>query len=159
MCLQNTVISEQYKYISSLCASGDLIGAVKSKWLFSTSDCIREFKGDSCDKKIEGDTAKEAKLKEIVSDQGAYEKRLLRCAKHTGSCLSVQGTMVTSTVLFTMESCGFYALVTMLTSQISKNIDGYVQIFLVRHLMSCSNYGLVIARNNKIRYDITHLIK
>ena len=45
MGLQNTVMSAQEKYTSSLRASDELIGAVKGKRVFSTADHIREVKG------------------------------------------------------------------------------------------------------------------
>ena len=34
--------------------------------------------------------------------------------------------------------------------------DGSMQIFLVIHMLSCSNGGLIIVRHNEIRPDIIH---
>ena len=60
------------------------------------------------------------KLKVIVSNQGAFEKRLFLCAKHMGSWLSIRGTTVTSIVLAAKKFCGFYVLVTTLILPIPK---------------------------------------
>ena len=66
---------------------------------FSTADHIRAFKEKSRDGKKYQDDVNVMKLRGIVIDQGAFEKLLFLSAKHTGSCLSARGTMVTGTVL------------------------------------------------------------
>ena len=44
----------------------------------------------------------DAKLQEIISNQGAFEKRLLLSSKHMGAWM-IQSTTVTITVLAAME--------------------------------------------------------
>ena len=83
MGLQNPVMSAQEKYTSLLRASGELIGAVKGKPMFSTADHIREVNGGRRDKKKERDTTNDAKLKVVVCDQVDIEKLLLLHDKHT----------------------------------------------------------------------------
>ena len=63
----------------------ELIGAVKGEGVFPTSD---QHQG-------------------IMSDKGAFKKRLFLRAKLIGSCLRVQGTTVTGTVLTTTDSSNF----------------------------------------------------
>ena len=53
------------------------------------------------------DGANDGKLRGTFNDQGNFEKRLFLRANHTGSCMSVQDTIVTSTVLTTTKFCGF----------------------------------------------------
>ena len=54
-------------------------------------------------------------LRIIVSNQCALKKRLLLCANHTRSWLSVRCTMVTVTILAAMEFRDFYVLFITLT--------------------------------------------
>ena len=63
-----------------------------------------------------------AKLKGIISDQGAFEKILFLCAKHMGAWLSVRGTTVTGVVLAATDFIYFNVLVTTLTLPISKKM-------------------------------------
>ena len=79
MVLQNSVMSAQEKYTSLLRASGELIGVVKGERFSSTANHIWEVRGERCETKKEQDTANGVKLKVIVSDQCAFEKRLLIC--------------------------------------------------------------------------------
>ena len=51
MGLQNTVVSSEDKYTSLLRASNELIGAVKGKRVFTTSDHIRAIKRERRDRK------------------------------------------------------------------------------------------------------------
>ena len=66
-----------------------------------------------------------------MNDQGAFEKRLFLCVKHTGIWLSICRTTVTGTVLATTEFSDFYVLVTKLTpptsetnTRVSQNVLG-----------------------------------
>ena len=62
--------------------------------------------GDGTGKKW--DIENDVKLQEIIGNQGASEKRLFLCAKHTGAWLSVRGATVTSNVLSKMEFLLFF---------------------------------------------------
>ena len=83
MVLHNPVMSEQDKYISSIRASNELIGAVKGKRVFSATDHIRSFKGGMRDGKNDRYTVNDKRLKIIVSNQGSFEKLFFLRAKHT----------------------------------------------------------------------------
>ena len=61
------------------------------------------------------DIANDTKLQEIVSNQGAFEKRPFLRAKHTDAWMSMGGTMVTGTVLTITKIFDFYVLVIKLT--------------------------------------------
>ena len=61
-------MSAQEKCTISVRASGELIGAVKGKQVFST--------GERREKKKEWDTMNDAKVKGIISYQVAFEKLL-----------------------------------------------------------------------------------
>ena len=69
--------SSEDKYTSSLCASYGIIGAVKGKRDFSTDNHILAVKEEWWYRKIDWDVANDAKLRGIVSNQGA--------ANHKGS--------------------------------------------------------------------------
>ena len=97
--LQNPVTSLEDNCNSSICAICKLIGAVTGERAFSTADHIWAFKEEQWYGGRYWDVANDAKLWEISSNQGAFEKRLSLCVKHTGSWLSVWGTTVTCTVL------------------------------------------------------------
>ena len=68
--LHNPVTSSKEKYNSFLCASGEMIGSVKSKMGFSTANHIQAVKEESPDGKKDQDVANDAKLQGIVSDKG-----------------------------------------------------------------------------------------
>ena len=93
--------------VIDICAICELICAVMCEWAFSTADHIQVVKGERLDWK-NWDIANDAKLQEIASDQGAFKKRLLLRAKHTGDWMSVRGTTVTGIVLVTVEFCDFF---------------------------------------------------
>ena len=97
--IQNSMISANDKYNSQLHASCKMIGAVMGKQMFSTSDHIRPSKGERGYRNKDQDIENGMKIQEIISDQGAFEKRLFLRGKHTGSCLRVRGTMVISAVI------------------------------------------------------------
>ena len=84
-----------------------MIGAVKGKRDFSTSDHIRLVKGYRWDGKKERDATNDTNLQGIFSDQGAFERIIFPRAKHMSAWLSIQGTTFTVTVLATTEFCGF----------------------------------------------------
>ena len=93
------------KHNSSLGASGELAGAVKGERGFSTADHIGAVEWERRDGKKDQDAANYAKLQGIISDQGAFEKRLFLRTKHTDVLLSVRGATVTGTVPAAMELC------------------------------------------------------
>ena len=66
---------------------------------FSTTDQILAVKEEKLDSKKYQYDANDAKLQGIVSNQGAFEKRLFLRANHTGSWLILCGATVTGTVL------------------------------------------------------------
>ena len=57
----------------------------------------------------------DTKLCVIVSGQVVFKKRIFLRIKHMGYCMSVWGTMVTSTVLAATYYRGFYVIVITLT--------------------------------------------
>ena len=101
-------------------ASGKLVGAVNGEQDFSTFDHIWAVKGWIQDSKKDQDAANDAKLQGIVSNQGAFDKRLLLFAKHTGAGMIIRGNRVTSTVLAATVYCYFYALITTLAPLTTK---------------------------------------
>ena len=105
--LQNPVTSAEDKYTSLLLASYELIGAVKVEKEFSTADHLLAFKEERWDGKTDQGVANDVKLRKIVSNKSALEKRPFLCAKNTGSWMSVQGTMINGTVLTATESREF----------------------------------------------------
>ena len=109
-----------YKYNSSLCARGKLFGAVKVEQVFPTYDNIRAVKGGIRDGKKDWDATNDAKLQGVFSNQYAFEKRLILCAKHMGACLSIWGTTVTGIVIAATEFRDFYVLVTTFSPLTSK---------------------------------------
>ena len=66
------------------------------RWSFKPLN-IWVIKEDRRDGKKDWDIVNDAKLWGIVSNQGAFEKRILLYTKHTGYYLSVRGTSVTGT--------------------------------------------------------------
>ena len=84
-------------------------------WVFSTADHSWEVEGERQDSKKYRDAANDVKLQEIVSNQGAFEKRLFLRAKHMGAWLIVLGTTVTGTAFSATEFCGFCVIITTLT--------------------------------------------
>ena len=81
MGLQNPVKLENYNYNSFLRVSYKLIGAVTGKWEFSTTYHIWAVKGERQEGGKYWDIANDVKLQEIVSNQGAFNKRLF--LRHT----------------------------------------------------------------------------
>ena len=65
------------------------------------------------DKKIRDD-ANNTKLGVVVKNLKAPDRRLILHAKHTGSWMTIKGTMVTGTVLCATELPIFFVHVTML---------------------------------------------
>ena len=85
--LQNSVTSAEKKYLSS-------------KWgrIFHRQSPSGTQRRKSGQTKIRDD-ANESKLKVLVNDLEAHDRRLILRAKNTGSWLSIQGAVVTVTVL------------------------------------------------------------
>ena len=96
-------------------ASYDLIGAVTDKREFLTAYHIQLVEEKWRDGKKYRDDANDKKLREIVSDQGAFDKFLFPRAKHMGSWLIVWGTTVIGTVLAATQYRNFYVHVITLT--------------------------------------------
>ena len=83
---------------------------------FSTDNHIWAVKGDMRDEKNERDTANGMKSQGIVSDQCAFQKRLLLRAKQTDAWTSVMRTTFTGTMLAATEFNDFYVLVNTLSA-------------------------------------------
>ena len=96
--LQNTMTSIENKYNSLISEIYELIGAVTGKWLFSTADQIWAVQGERWDGENNRDTTNDAKPKEIVSSQGAFDKILFLSTKHMGTWMIVRGNTVTGIV-------------------------------------------------------------
>ena len=90
--LHNPVKSAAEKHKILLDASCDMNGAVTGEREFSTADQIWAVKEERRDGKKYWDVVNDAKLWGIISDQDAFEKRLLICSKHMGFCMRVRGT-------------------------------------------------------------------
>ena len=72
----------------------------------------------------------------------------------------MRGITVNGTVLAATQFRDFYVIVTMLPPpNLQKQSDRCMQTFLVRHVMSCPNGGLVITRHNEICEKIIHFAK
>ena len=70
------------EYNSLLCLICDLIGAVTGKRAFSTTDHIQAVKEEWWDGVKDQDLANDTKLWEILSSQGAFDRRLFLRTKH-----------------------------------------------------------------------------
>ena len=76
------VTSVGYLYTSLLCARCKLIDSVVGERAFSTADHIQAVKEEQRKRKKYWYDANDVKLWVIISDQSAFEKRLLLCAKN-----------------------------------------------------------------------------
>ena len=77
---------------------------------FSNADHLRTLSDERRDGKEAWDVAYESRLNGLVSDLKSTENHLLLCTKSTGAWLSVRGTTVLGTVVFTTEFRDFYVL-------------------------------------------------
>ena len=103
------------------------------------------------------DDANEDKLKGLVKDLEATDRRLILRAKNTGSWLTVQDTKVTGTVLASKKFHDFlYAHYGVIYPPPKKN-DGCSFYFSVPHGLSCRNGGLVLTRHNRVRGKLLFL--
>ena len=71
----------------SVHATCEIIDAVTGEKFFSTSDHSLTVKEERQDRKKYWDVTNDVKLQGIISDLGAFKKRLFLYAKHMGSCL------------------------------------------------------------------------
>ena len=115
MVLHNTLTSAKDKYKILLGAIYELISAVMDEQAFSTADHIQAVKGEKRDGKKYQYVANYVKLWGIVSNKGAFNKRLFLHFKHTGAWMSVQSTTLMGTVLAATKSRYFYVLFITLT--------------------------------------------
>ena len=109
--LQYPVTPASEKYLSFLRTRSKLIGYVTGERSFSTDGHLMVFREERHDGPKIRDGSKGAKLKGLVDDLEAPERRLILCANNTGLWLTVQDTTVTSTVLAATEfrlSCARY---------------------------------------------------
>ena len=73
----------------------------------------------------------DAKIRGVVNDQGRLEKIIFLRAKYTGSWMSVQGTMVTGTVLTAPEFSVFlFACYNLNTPNHKIKWDSLLQTFM-----------------------------
>ena len=150
MGIHNLVTSEEEKYKGLLRKSFKLIGTVMGKMAFSTPDLIQVVKEERWGRGGNQYVANDGKLWIIVSNQGAFEKQLFLCTELTGSWMGALGTTETGTVLSATKFRGFYVLVITLTLLTFKRKTIVACILFLRHILSCSNRGLVIASHNRI---------
>ena len=99
--------SADEKYLSFWRASTELIRAGMGEGELSTANNILSLREEKRDGLKMRDDANNSKLKELVKDLEAYDRRLILRAKNTGSWLNFWGTMVTGTVLVATEFCDF----------------------------------------------------
>ena len=84
-----------------------MIGAFTGVRQFSTAGRLQAVNEERWDGKKDQDDANASKLKQIVNDQGDFEKLLFLCVMYTGSWMSIQGTMVTGTLITAPEFHNF----------------------------------------------------
>ena len=131
MGLQNPVTSAADKYTGLLRASYNLIGEVTGVREFSTTDHLQAVNEEMLDGKKDWDDANDSKLKVIVNDQGDVEKILFLRTKYTGSWMSVQGTMVTGTVLTAPKFSDFlFGCYNLNTPNLKIKWDSLLQTFM-----------------------------
>ena len=105
--LQELVASSNKRYLSSLRASSELVGAELDRANFQPPITFRHSGNKGVmDKKIQYD-ANNANIKGLVKYLKAPDRRLILRAKNTSSWMTVRSTMVTITVLGATEFCDF----------------------------------------------------
>ena len=97
--LQDLVTSANYKYLSLIRTNINLIVVITGERGFSTAGHPLVLREESRDGKNIWYDANKAKLKGLVKDLEALNRRLIFHTKKTGSWLTVWGATVTSTVL------------------------------------------------------------
>ena len=93
---------------------------------------------------------KKAKLKGLVKDLKALDRRLIIRAKNTGSFLTVRVTIVTGTVLAATEFCDF--LCTSYDGTLPPNLQKFYGLYLsfsVCNILSCCSRDFYIAYHRK----------
>ena len=124
----------------------------------SNADHLKTLSEEHRDRKKYRDVAKKYRLKGLVQDLKGTDKRLLLRAKSTGAWLSIRATTVSGTVLSTTEFRDIlYACYNVSAINPQRHCDGCGTVFGVKHAISCSIGGLVIARHNKIRDKLLYL--
>ena len=103
------------------------------------------------------DDANDVKLRRLVNGLDAPDSRLILCAKNIGSCMTIQGTTVTGTVLAATEFCEFLFARYDVTPHNLKKCHGCNQSLYIHHILSCSKGGLIMPCHNKVRDNILYL--
>ena len=101
--LQNPVTLADEKYLSLQHAITELIRVVTREGAFSTTNHLLALREDMTDRQKRWDAVNNSKVKGLVNDIEASDCCLILCTKNIGSWMKVQGTMITGTVLATME--------------------------------------------------------
>ena len=118
--LQNPMTAAKDKYKVCYVQSTRWLVKSRASRRFKPLIPFRRLKGRDMTGKNDRDVTNDSKLRGIVRNQGASKKRLLLRAKHMGACMSVRGTKVTGTLLYTTKFNDFYVIVITLTPLNSK---------------------------------------
>ena len=152
--LQDPVTSANKKYLILMRASSKAIISVMVAREFSTADNLLALREERRDGQKIQDDANVAKLKGLVDDLEASDRRLIIRAKKKGYYLTLRGTTVTSTLLAATEFRDFCANVMMLPPPppplTLKKSEGCSHYFSIRHIISCSNGGLIISQHKEV---------
>ena len=127
---------------------------------FSNVDQLLALREEIYDGQKNRDCVNDAKLKILVRYPNTTNHRLIICAKITGVCMNVRGTMVTGTVLVATEFCDLLCTCYYSTPsppKLQSKCDSCVTSLNVRHTLRYRKVGLVIARQNKVCDKILYL--
>ena len=124
---------------------------VKGESYFSTTDHIKVGKEEISDGRKTRGGINDAKIEVIVDTLDDFYCCLILTSKQMGSSLTIQGNMVTGTVLSATQFRDFLCVLYNFTPpKIQKKCDGSSQYFSVCHRLICRNVGLVIARHIEV---------
>ena len=152
-------MSSQEKYISSLSASDELIGAVNGERVFSTSDHIREVKGERRDKKRMGHHKWRKAQGNCWIPSRLWDGPFNTCQTHGCMADSAVNNGSWYSTSYNVISQFLWSRYNVISPNLQNKSNGCMQTFLVRHVLISSNGGIVIERHNKICYDIIQLVK
>ena len=156
--LQEPVSSSNKKYLSLLCASSELIGAVTRASECSTSNHPLSLREERRDRKKIWDDFNNVKLKGLVQYLKAPDRHLILCSKKTVSWLTVRGTTVIDAALAATEFCDFLCAPYDVTPpNLQQKYNIFYNSFSVHHGLNCSRVGLIIARHNEVHDEILYL--
>ena len=108
--LQYLVTPDNKKYLSLLRANSKLIGSVTGASKISTANHLLELREEWHDGITLWDDAHGAKLKGLVKDLEALDRRLILSTKSTGSWMTIRGTIITGTLIAATEFCDFLCI-------------------------------------------------